>query len=441
MNADALVTSCVPLARKIAGAMGRRIPLPQEDLESAAMLGLVQAARSYDPAQGSFEGHASRRIRGAILDEARDADDLSRHQRQAVKAGRTDVRAPVHVAYDDIAERVAGEAQAGTVAEWISAEHLRELLRHLPRRLQVVVRRSFLDDATLSQIGDELGVTESRACQLLNEAKERLRVRLQPYEREVDEDHVRLWRKRGCRRQERCVRGHELTGYNVIVSKRAVPRKTKAPHTTTIRICRRCKVERTRLWRWARGTQPFASFHQARHKLAKLSDPQVQEVLRALAAGARVATIARRYGVASLVIRLIRDGRTYRDVPRPPGFRPLRLPSGKLTPAQAQAIADRLAAGERAKAIALEYQISQASVSDIRHGRCHRRVTRGLSCLGDARHRPSQQAKLADLQVEAARAAIRAGTPIAAVARGLGVVWNTIRALRDGETYRYVADQ
>jgi RNA polymerase sigma factor (sigma-70 family) len=441
VNAQSLVTAHLPLAKKVAAAMARRMPLPREDIESAAMLGLVQAARAYDATRGSFEGFATVRIRGAIQDEARAVDPLGREHRKAVKAGRPGAHAPVHVDIHDVATQVSGEV-GSTVAEWTSAQHLREMLRHLPKRLQVVVRRSFLDEATLSEIGDELGVTESRACQLLTEAKERLRVRLQPYEREVDEDHVRLWRRRGCRRQERCVRGHELTGYNVIVSRRTEPRKTKAPYTSTIRTCRRCKVERTRLWRWSCGTRPFASFHQGRQKLAKLGDAQVQEVLAALAAGQRVAAIARQYGVSPLVIRLVRDGRTYRDVPRPAGFRAVRLPSGKLRPGQAQAIANRLAAGERACALALEYEISEASVSDIRHGRCHRRVTRGPGCLGDARRRRSKQAKLSDREVESARAALRSGTAsVAEVARRLGVAWNTIGALRDGRTYRHVADQ
>jgi transposase-like protein len=333
---------------------------------------------------------------------------------------------------------VSGEVGA-TVAEWTSAEHLRELMRHLPRRLQLVARRCFVDERSLAQIGEELGVTESRACQLLTAAKERLRVRLLPYEREVDDAHLHRWRKRGCRRQERCVRGHELTGYNVITSTRVEPRKTKGPYTATIRYCRRCKTERARLWRWAHGTQPFASFHQPRHKLAKLNDLQVQEVLRALVDGERVASLARRYGVARLVIRLIRDGRTYRNVPRPVGFRPHRQPAGKLTTAQAQEIVARLAAGERGNVVAVEYGISAASVSDVWHGRYHRRIRRGPGCSGDRRRRPSKQAKLADDQVRTARAALQAGARVAEVARRLGVAWNTVRALRDGETYCHVA--
>lgn len=437
---QALVTEHLDFAREVARKQARRMPMPAEDIESAAMLGLVQAARAWRPDGKPFTVFAEWRIKGAILDDAREADDLSRDHRQAVKAGK--LEAPRRESMDDelISRRIAGDVGGGTsVGEWMSATEMHQLLRHLPRRMQTVVRRYLVDDLSLAEVGAELGVTESRACQIFREAKERLRMRLLPYEPEVDEEHRRQWHKRGCRRQEVCLRGHELTGYNVVSQTRTTPRKTKAPTVSTIRLCRRCLLERAKRFRRAQGTVPFAAFRQPRHKLAKLSDQQVRDIYCALMAGDRVTDLGRRYGVAHLVIRLIRDGKTYRDVPRPAGFvTGKRRPAGKLTAEQVWTIVGRLAKGEQAHSIAVEFGVSDPTISDIRRGRYHRRVPRPPELETDARKRPGSRAKLTIAQVREAKVALAAGVIVAEVARRLHVSWQTVGALRDGRSYRYV---
>ena len=70
------------------GELARRLPshVSRDDLSSAAMLGLAQAARSWDPDRGaSFERHAATRIRGALLDELRDSDWASRSVRSRAR--------------------------------------------------------------------------------------------------------------------------------------------------------------------------------------------------------------------------------------------------------------------------------------------------------------------------------------------------------------------
>src|SRR5215216_8051882 len=69
---DELVRANLHLATQAVHELARRLPphVNRDDLSSAAMLGLAQAARSWDPERGaSFERHAATRIRGALLDE------------------------------------------------------------------------------------------------------------------------------------------------------------------------------------------------------------------------------------------------------------------------------------------------------------------------------------------------------------------------------------
>ena len=81
---DTLVRAALPLVGHVVAEMLTRLPthVTRDDLISAAMLGLAQAARSYDPTHGvPFDRHAANRIRGAILDELRSIDWASRSVR------------------------------------------------------------------------------------------------------------------------------------------------------------------------------------------------------------------------------------------------------------------------------------------------------------------------------------------------------------------------
>ena len=85
---DELVRAHLPLVNQAVGELARRLPshVNRDDLSSAAMLGLAQAARSWDPDRGvSFERHAANRIRGALLDELRDSDWASRSVRSRAR--------------------------------------------------------------------------------------------------------------------------------------------------------------------------------------------------------------------------------------------------------------------------------------------------------------------------------------------------------------------
>ena len=85
---QALLENHLPLVQSIVGRMRRKLPsnIETEDLYSIGVTGLVVAARNYRPSQkGTFAAYAATRIRGAILDELRRTDWMSRASRSKAK--------------------------------------------------------------------------------------------------------------------------------------------------------------------------------------------------------------------------------------------------------------------------------------------------------------------------------------------------------------------
>src|SRR4051812_37471557 len=75
----------LPLVRHVVADVATRLPrfVDRDELVSAGLLGLTQAAHSYDAGRGvSFSAFARLRIRGAVLDELRGRDPLSRGSRR-----------------------------------------------------------------------------------------------------------------------------------------------------------------------------------------------------------------------------------------------------------------------------------------------------------------------------------------------------------------------
>jgi RNA polymerase sigma factor for flagellar operon FliA len=214
--------------------MARRTPLARngaidvDDLQQEAAVGLVQAARSFDPERGTrFETHAFPRARGAILDGQRAVDHVPRSwraaQRRVVKA-RTALVAelareptPEELAgrleistqeLRDIEERcrppgsltdpLEGQAAQGeqlTVADVVADEDplpeellfaredaalLHAAIGQLPARQQFVIRATWFMDVSSRDLADILGVSPSRVSQLRSDAMERLGVTLNP---------------------------------------------------------------------------------------------------------------------------------------------------------------------------------------------------------------------------------------------------------------------
>src|SRR4051795_587109 len=87
-DVDALVTSHLPMVKHVVRGVAAHFPRHADidELVQAGMLGLVEAARRFDPARGvPFEAWASLRIRGAVLDAVRSLDAAPRSLRPAAR--------------------------------------------------------------------------------------------------------------------------------------------------------------------------------------------------------------------------------------------------------------------------------------------------------------------------------------------------------------------
>lgn len=209
----------LPRIRRHAGRIARRLPrhVLVGDLVSAGFVGLVDAFMKFDPTRmESFEAYVDHRIRGAILDELRAHDPLTRDQRAFARrlsvarqtvANETGQAATEHelaarlglpletfraqlermsstsarseaTPYDE--ELLAASEPANDRPdECVSARQERaqvaQAIDRLPPRQREVLRMHYEEGRTLREIGEVLGVTESRISQIHSEAVARLR--------------------------------------------------------------------------------------------------------------------------------------------------------------------------------------------------------------------------------------------------------------------------
>ena len=221
MAREWLVVHYASLVKFVAGRLAAGLPRSVDtgDLVSAGVFGLMNAIERFDPANGAkFETYAIPRIRGAILDSLRALDWVPRSVRSRSRSvqdaistlehelGRTptdeeiaavlkigveeleqwlaDIAAgsvgPLdHVAMDSAPSENTNELQPGHALE---QQELREAMRseitRLPEREQAVLILYYEDGLTLSEIGEALGVTESRVSQIHTKAVLQLRSRL-----------------------------------------------------------------------------------------------------------------------------------------------------------------------------------------------------------------------------------------------------------------------
>jgi RNA polymerase sigma factor FliA len=229
---DRLILTYAPLVKYVAGRVGSGLPahVDEEDLVSYGLLGLMGAIDRFDPSRDiKFETFAIARIKGAIIDELRSLDWVPRSVRSRARdieramadLERTLHRAPTdeeiadklgmteeelddsltdisrssiaaldelwtisgssggdQVALIDTIEDTSGPDPQGALAQTELREALGEAIARLPEREKLVVTLYYYEELTLREIGEVLGVTESRVSQLHTKAILRLKARL-----------------------------------------------------------------------------------------------------------------------------------------------------------------------------------------------------------------------------------------------------------------------
>jgi len=182
-NVARLIAEFTPLVHKIVGGFQRRLPrnVLREDLVAAGMAGLWDAIRRHgEKHDEGFEWYVRVRVRGAILDELRAQDWLTRRARRAATAN-ADSMPPRVVRLDDVGEweqnrclAIAPDAETG-LSESFVRETLAKAVETLPERERLIVSEHYFNHVKFKSLGERLGVSEPRISQLHSRAMQRLR--------------------------------------------------------------------------------------------------------------------------------------------------------------------------------------------------------------------------------------------------------------------------
>jgi len=176
------IDAYLPLVRRVVQKVARRLPanVQRDDLLAAGVCGLVDSLRRNGGDGGAaFAWYARVRIRGAIFDELRAQDWLSRRVRARLDGPDGDAPA-CFVSFEEVASGDEGELAGGDdPSELVEASAQRRALAaalaQLPERERVIVARYYFDGARMKDIGAELGLSEPRISQILSRALVRLR--------------------------------------------------------------------------------------------------------------------------------------------------------------------------------------------------------------------------------------------------------------------------
>ena len=231
LDRNAMIRQYQPLVRRLAHHMMVKLPanVQVDDLIQVGLIGLSEALTRYEATQGvQFETFATQRIRGAMLDELRNNDWMSRGSRKSQKEieqalrrlehrlGRSPqeseiaielglslidyqtllgkVRGTQLVYLEDMAgsaedennflDRHVGDAEADPM-HMLQDQRLRQALvaaiKNLPEREQFIMSMYYEQDMNLKEIAAVLDVTESRVCQLHSQSIARLRSKMRAH--------------------------------------------------------------------------------------------------------------------------------------------------------------------------------------------------------------------------------------------------------------------
>jgi RNA polymerase sigma factor for flagellar operon FliA len=228
LDRNALIRQYQPLVRKLAHHMMAKLPanVQLDDLIQVGLIGLSEALTRFEATQGvQFETFATQRIRGAMIDELRENDWVSRGTRKSQKdieesmrrlehrLGRSPLESEIaadlgmslseyqsllnkvrgtQLLYledmnrnsddeDGFLDRHMGDPKSDPV-NLLRDQRLREALvaaiKNLPEREQFIMSMYYEQDMNLKEIATVLEVTESRVCQLHSQSIARLRAKM-----------------------------------------------------------------------------------------------------------------------------------------------------------------------------------------------------------------------------------------------------------------------
>ena len=231
LDRNALIRQYQPLVRKLAHHMMAKLPanVQVDDLIQVGLMGLSEALTRFEASQGvQFETFATQRIRGAMLDELRENDWVSRGVRKSQKdievsmrrlehrLGRSPLESEIaadlgmsltdyqgllgrvkgtQLVYledmnhnpddeDSFLDRHLGDSEADPI-NMLSDHRMRQALvaaiKNLPEREQHIMSMYYEEDMNLKEIAAVLDVTESRICQLHSQSIARLRAKMRTH--------------------------------------------------------------------------------------------------------------------------------------------------------------------------------------------------------------------------------------------------------------------
>lgn len=226
-NSNEVIEKYATLVKRIAYHLAGRLPasVQTDDLIQAGMIGLLEASKNYDQTKGaSFETYAGIRIRGSMLDEIRKGDwvprsvhrnarkisaaiselehSLGRDIRDSDVANQLGVNLKEYqlllqdvtgcrmLGYEDlgVSEEVLSQGLSSQLPEPLEniqeadfRENLARQINLLPERERLILVLYYEEELNLREIGEVLGVTESRVCQIHGQAMVRLQSRMQAW--------------------------------------------------------------------------------------------------------------------------------------------------------------------------------------------------------------------------------------------------------------------
>jgi RNA polymerase sigma factor for flagellar operon FliA len=185
------------IVRHAATRLLRRLPsmVRYDDLYSAGLTALVEASHRFDARRGvEFRTYAKHRVYGAMLDELRRLDTVSRDRRRAIREGTESPDALPAPRLVDIAAAAAVVDPTPSAEDELdrrrAMQRMRDAEAMLPPRLRLVLRLRVDEGWTLREIAEHLGVTEARACQLVAEVVRRLRTEMANAQGYYDEEDL-----------------------------------------------------------------------------------------------------------------------------------------------------------------------------------------------------------------------------------------------------------